>query len=275
MEHYLHKNIIFTNDYIIINNQKKAYIQPDRTTWDENGEQMKIPKITSDNIKYFRNMKELGFCATTKEFNNNHPYEIYSKFINSKIFNTIKPYSDCVIGINPKYISSNTSPPYSSITKNHCIYSTFYIDYIEKNNIADINVTEIGGGYGNIAKIFKLYFENINWTIIDWKIMNIIQKYYLEKNNIIDVNLCNTDNWKEKINNNTNILIATHSWSEIILNKWDVYLSLLDKVDYLFYSTCLNHHCEYKKLNIISKKMKLEKCLFEPNFCVGHFIFKK
>jgi len=56
-----------------------------------------------------------------------------------------------------------------------------YINLHKINKFTDINIIEIGGGYGGLCKwLIKLLDKNIsNYTIVDLPLINIIQNYFL------------------------------------------------------------------------------------------------
>jgi len=82
------------------------------------------------------------------------------------------------------------------------------------------SITEIGGGYGNGCRVFKYYNPNIDYTIIDFPIMNEMQKYFLKENGITDTRFSPKGDMKG------DLLFATHSICEIPIEerefiKWE------------------------------------------------------
>lgn len=96
-------------------------------------------------------------------------------------------------------------------------HSLLILTNIQKNKLNNIDIVEIGGGYGglcyfiyNIAKFFSIKINS--YTIFDIKEITILQKRYLKLNGI-DINTYHiSDNWT--INSNS-YLISNYAFSEI------------------------------------------------------------
>lgn len=98
------------------------------------------------------------------------------------------------------------------------IYHSFLIlSNIQKNKLYEVDLVEIGGGYGglsffihNLAKLFNIKIKS--YTIFDLKEVAILQKRYLKIHNI-DVNTYHiNDEWE--LNPNS-YLISNYAFSEI------------------------------------------------------------
>jgi hypothetical protein len=98
------------------------------------------------------------------------------------------------------------------------IYHSFLIlSNIQKNKLYDVDLVEIGGGYGglslfihNLAKLFNIKIKS--YSIFDLKEVTILQKRYLALHNI-DVNTYHIDDeWQ--LNQNS-YLISNYAFSEI------------------------------------------------------------
>ncbi len=117
------------------------------------------------------------------------------------------------------------------------IYHSFLIlSNIQKNKIYDVDIVEIGGGYGglcffihNLASLFNIKIKS--YIIFDLKEVSILQKRYLKIHNI-DINTYHIDDdWSL---NKHSYLISNYAFSEIpnelqvqytekILNKYISY----------------------------------------------------
>lgn len=112
--------------------------------------------------------------------------------------------------INDFYICSPSNLRY--------IYHTLLIlTNIKNNNLKDVNIIEIGGGYGGLCffihNISKLFGVNIkSYTIFDIKEVTVLQKRYLKLLDL-DVNTYHIrDNWTLTENS---YLISNYAFSEI------------------------------------------------------------
>ena len=78
------------------------------------------------------------------------------------------------------------------------------------------NIVELGGGYGNLARLIRNFGYDGKYTIIDFPLISKIQKDYLSRNNINDVIFSELN--KASLtpqNNDVSILIGTYSISEM------------------------------------------------------------
>jgi hypothetical protein len=102
--------------------------------------------------------------------------------------------------------------PYSSGNKIHQTYHLKKFCDFSKFDLKNLNnVVEFGGGYGNMAKIFKKKINpKLNYIIFDTKEVSLLQYYYLKKSNVkvtinkfkIDYQIISYQNNFEKIDNN-------------------------------------------------------------------------
>jgi len=101
------------------------------------------------------------------------------------------------------------------------IYHAFLIlEYMNKKNLSNINIIEIGGGYGGLA-LFIHRLSNIfnielsSYTIFDLKDVIILQKKYLELHNINNINTLDIyDNDYKNILKKESFLISNYGFSE-------------------------------------------------------------
>ncbi len=112
----------------------------------------------------------------------------------------------------------------------YILHSLLILKYMEECDLNNVNVIEIGGGYGGlcffVCKLSKLFNININtYTIFDLHAALILQKKYIEIFNIgVNVNYCDINNIEnnEKLNVNS-FLISNYAFSEISSELQDKY----------------------------------------------------
>jgi hypothetical protein len=93
---------------------------------------------------------------------------------------------------------------------------------MQKHNLNNINIIEIGGGYGglsfylhNISRLFKIKINS--YTIFDLPDISKLQKVYLEAlNSTQNMNFYQINNYKNLKPNS--FLISNYAFSEIAMN---------------------------------------------------------
>lgn len=131
-------------------------------------------------------------------------------------------------------LKPNSHPIYSfSSTNNlHHAYSLqILVDKLNKE-LSDFKfVTEFGGGYGNMARLFKKINKDIVYNIYDIPEFNKIQNYYLKENGINDVMfLNNSDTINEVLNKS--LFLALWSISETPISNRLYYINNLKMYEY-------------------------------------------
>ena len=109
------------------------------------------------------------------------------------------------------------------------IFHTFLIlRYISENNFNNLNIIEIGGGYGglcffihNLSKLFNINIDS--YTIFDLQEPSQLQCKYLKFLNLENVNCITISNYEESNISNDSFLISTYSFSEIPLKNQNEY----------------------------------------------------
>jgi len=109
----------------------------------------------------------------------------------------------------------------SSTNLRYIFFSLLILEDMKKHKLNNINIIEIGGGYGGLCffvhKIAKLYNILINsYTIFDLVEASNLQEKYLNALNIENVNFCQLDKYNNLIKNR--FLISTYAFSEIPTN---------------------------------------------------------
>lgn len=139
--------------------------------------------------------------------------------------------------------------PLDKVDCRHIMMSTVIFSHL-KGKIP--NIVEIGGGFGNWARLNLPVIDLDSWTIIDLPFVQDLQKWYLL--NAIDKNYfwkLNFQNANSDYNLTPNLIIATHSLSEISWAKFIEYGKLLDSTEHLFYS----YHKDYPSSDLTKLKM--------------------
>lgn len=163
------------------------------------------------------------------------------------------------IGLFLKYLSLEKSylgytgelayHPLDKVDSRHIMMSTVIFSHLEG---VSKNIVEIGGGFGNWARINLSLLDIDKWSIIDLPFVHDLQKWYLS-NSLNDV-------YYQKIQFleadkdyqlSPDLIIAAHSLSEISWEKFIGYGKLLDQTKYLFYA----YHRDYPNRDLASLKM--------------------
>jgi len=185
-------------------------------------------KNTLNDISNFKNNKEYTYMLEHVSFEQGKEY---MKFIINK-FNLSKEeiISFCVkndsIG-NPQkynYFFITCSPT----SLRYVLHSLLILEYIKKLNLDNINIVEVGGGYGGLclamyhfAYKFDLKFK---YTIIDLKYPSLLQSKYLKLHSI-DVNC--VEPYGENLKENNYFLISNYAFSEFDSITQEKYRSIL------------------------------------------------
>lgn len=141
----------------------------------------------------------------------------------------------------------------------YILHSFLVLEYMKNNNLNNLNIVEIGGGYGGLCffinNLSKLFNININsYTIFDLIEASKLQEKYLNKLNINNTTCYQLDNFKEL--NKDSFLISNYAFSEISLNIQKIYV---EKILMPFITKgflCWNHIPLYQFIN---KKIYIDK----------------
>ena len=150
--------------------------------------------------------------------------EIINRF--GVIYNTHKDYlitkcrNNDMYGRPIKYNFTNFTDC-SPTNLRYILHSFLILSYMKECKLNNIDIIEIGGGYGGLCFfIYKLAFMfdiTINtYSIFDLEMPLILQKKYLEKNNIANVNFVNLTNITNL--NKNSFLISNYAFSEISMD---------------------------------------------------------
>tara|TARA_X000001382_G_scaffold42867_2_gene28892 strand:+ start:3971 stop:4663 length:693 start_codon:yes stop_codon:yes gene_type:complete len=119
-------------------------------------------------------------------------------------------YVDSSIDKFPE-ISKVGNPEFTSVHHQH-IYYMSSIEYLFKRTFESADITEIGGGFGNLCHLFKTYYNHTGeYTIVDLPELQEIQKFYLQKNKTYE-NVIFKNKWNDC---KGDLLISTFCIEEI------------------------------------------------------------
>lgn len=162
--------------------------------------------------------------------------------------------------------------PLDKLDCRHIMMSTILFNYVKAPKI----ITEIGGGFGNWA---RLNIENSHiqqWNIIDLPFVQALQKWYLSdcaKEHYYKINFLTLDSVVK-----SDVIIASHSLSELSWRDFMSYMPLLNETQYLFYA----RHKDYPnpelseiKLDVLKLKFRIIEQIKSENGNVDNIIFEK
>tara|TARA_Y100000741_G_scaffold347384_1_gene314612 strand:+ start:241 stop:1008 length:768 start_codon:yes stop_codon:yes gene_type:complete len=140
----------------------------------------------------------------------------------------------------------------------YILHSLLILEDMKKYKLNNIDIIEIGGGYGGLCffihNIAPLYEININsYTIFDLLEPSLLQKKYLNALNIEKVNCFTIDNFNNLKNNS--FLISNYAFSEIGGKKQSEYIEKIINPYTTFGFLTWNRQCyDFVKNSIIEKE---------------------
>lgn len=218
--------------------------------------------------------------------------DIYLNEILSRFYEVFTKNKDSIIDICNKNdtIGNPIKEEFDNFTKceptnlRYILHSFLILDYMKQNNMDNIDIIEIGCGYGGLCyflnKLSSLFDINIkSYTCFDLLLASQLQQKYLGHFDIKQVKCYQLDNF-DKLNKNS-FLISNYAFSEISTDIQKEYINNVIN-PYINNGFVLwNHMPLYqfinKKLNIeIAKRVPLEKIIKETNMPIlNDFIFSK
>ena len=141
----------------------------------------------------------------------------------------------------------------------YILHSFLCLEYIKNNNLNNLNIVEIGGGYGGlcffISNLSSLFGVVINsYTIFDLPDASKLQKKYLKTLDFNHVNCYQLDKFKEL--NNESFLISNYAFSEISMDIQKIYIEKVITPYITRGFLCWNHSKLYQFTN---KKIYVDK----------------
>lgn len=241
-------------------------------------------------------------CKSFKEMFNFCPFAKPHGFANVKGLEKCKKLNNKLTKkiLTSQNIDIETYKNIDFVSSNHFIASIHLINELTnmKYDMKNLNIIDIGAGYGNIRRILAEYLKINTYTVFDIDCSLHFNELYLKtydntyklfKNkNISEKGFYNIGiDFRDNFNiNNLDIVIATHSLSEISYDEFEWYIEhIIKKCDILLYSCQIketNHNpcCKEiidKKINILRQLMNIQLEIPQPgeeNNC-KLFIFKK
>lgn len=164
---------------------------------------------------------------------------------------------------------------YNNLDSRHIMFSVIMWNFLQK---PIKNILEIGGGYANLLYLNRNQ-EFDKWDIIDLPYMCKLQEWMLNK---LSVNpskyrLYSAYNYEDATSNRYDLVIGTHSLSELSINTFNQYfVSIIKNSKYLFYSYHKYSHFELVELkrNIIEQHFDLIYEVHTENNNVSTCLFK-
>jgi hypothetical protein len=180
-----------------------------------------------EDFKY--NRKVYGFCIN-EELADDHSLGL-SREINAELTEQFMKQPKGLTGFKGH---EDKYTPIDDIDGKHILQLTFLFNTKRSYN----HIVEIGGGYGNMARLCNNIVQYTQWDIIDIPHMSEIQEFYL-KNEIKDVSkfrflsaYSNVEYSKAPID----LVIATHSLSELAIDDFCNYFNNVIKYSkFIFY----------------------------------------
>jgi len=144
------------------------------------------------------------------------------------------------------------------VSSQHYIFSTYLLNFLVNLNLTNLNIFEIGGGWGNMRRIISKLVSINSYTIFDIDSTLYFNKQFYKENindytlrlyentnyfgsAFYNINLDFRDIYITNFNDSLDFLIATHSLSELDMNQFCWYYNnLIKKCNYFFYCTQVN-----------------------------------
>lgn len=180
---------------------------------------------------YFKNSGDYTYMC---EHVNNRQGNEYLNFIRSKFSSFYENNLNVLIEkcqLNDKYgkTKKNNFDNFTSCSPSnlrYILHTLLILEDMKKYNLNNIDIIEIGGGYGGLCffvnSLAPLYNININsYTIFDLLEPSLLQEKYLNALNINNVNFYQLDNFKTL--NKNSFLISTYAFSEISMSIQNEY----------------------------------------------------
>ena len=176
------------------------------------------------------NFKSVGLYNEILEHVQPFHGQHYFRIIKKNFYNFYKKSKKFLIKLchkndlygKPNKINFQNFARCSSTNLRYIVHSLLILTFMQKHNLNNIDIIEIGGGYGglsfylhNMSRLFNITIKS--YTIFDLPDISKLQKVYLEALNADnDMNFYQIDNYKDLKPNS--FLIANYSYSEIAMH---------------------------------------------------------
>jgi len=190
-------------------------------------------QIVTNNILFqtFRRYPDYTYMLEHVTYKQGEEYleqilEKYSEYINKEILEDVQKNDNIGSPIKYNYTINNMVYSLSPTTLR---YLYIALDSLNSVKNKELEIVEIGGGYGGqcrliyiLAPIFNITVKN--YTILDLYYPNLVQKKYLEKFNI-NITATTIDKFNS---NRVDLLISNYALSEIDSKYQDCYIDIIN-----------------------------------------------
>ena len=121
------------------------------------------------------------------------------------------------------------------------------------NDLSNMDIIEIGGGYGGLCKIIGDLSKYKSYTIVDLPEVLALVKKYLSRLGIKNVTLITLNEIPDE--KNYDLVISNYAFTECVKSIQEVYFTKILRLSQRGYLTCNN----FKSSDIWSKEMLLER----------------
>lgn len=196
-----------------------------------------IESILTDDINKWTFKSHPDYCFVlehvSKEEGNSYMFEIENRF--NLIYSANKQFlielchENDLYG-NPKKYSFSNFTSCSPTNLRYILHSLLILTYMKECMLNNINIIEIGGGYGGLCFFMYKLSHLFNITISTYSMFDLpnpllLQQKYLEKKNIYNVNYLELD-YIKNIKENS-FLISNYAFTEISFDLQKKYTSQL------------------------------------------------
>lgn len=236
--------------------------------------------------------------------------------VNAMLANRLYLHSENDLGLRVGATASSTISPADMKTggwnaAHHTFFLTALYDVLSRelgqNELSQLKLFEIGGGYGNLARMAAQVFSFSSWTIVDMHHVRQLQHWFLttslaetqfsivlENDDVKAASDAMTDSGHGRIQlvdsrrfltytltrqQHIDVVIATHSWSEFSLETFLHYWVILrDRATYILFSTQLTFPSEEnitRKIDLILEWYSVLSVIKTEGGRVATYIFKR
>lgn len=189
-------------------------------------------QINKENINYFKKDNSLkGIVENVNYYYGLKYLENILKYNKKLNWEKIKELNQIGNPDNFKYIINDKEYYLSPTILRYIQFTLDILNHISNLKLDNVNIVEVGGGYGCQSVLLKelCYLFNIsiyNYTILDLEEVNNLQKHYIKLTNNDNIN-CITIN--DYINNNNNYFISNYALGEFTKDWQELYIEKVIK----------------------------------------------
>jgi len=192
-----------------------------------------ICKNAYENDDIFNNFKKIEDYTrilehTSIEYGYNFLDILLNRYTENELLDILKRVSKNDLFGNSTKHRYKIYNQYIDISPSTLNYTKVWSDLILHFGLSEnINIVEIGGGYGGQCLVGSLFTGFSSYTIYDLPEANLLQKKYLSLNNINNVSYFSTPDFNTNINNaiEYDLLISNYAFSELNRQIQEEYLT--------------------------------------------------